>query len=215
VSQDLFGQVDQRVGAALPGGAPVVLAGSAGQRFEGGQQRLAVLGGEAEPSEQAPVRLPPVGEVPLVASRGVVGVEGGFAVRRDLVGHPPSELRRVQRCRDGDQVRLGLDQRVGVDLADQAGQDGRLRRGEDPVQDGGGDEREFAEQRAVRSCAPAVLAVLCCTCASHPATVRGRPVSTSGTLPPDRWSSCPAAACSHPCSRAACGLTASILSCSR
>ena len=40
--------------------------------------------------------------------------------------------------------------------------------------------------RAVRSCVPALLAVLCWVWASQPATVRPRPVSGSGTVPPVR-----------------------------
>ena len=47
VPQDLFGEVDEGVGAALPGGARVLVAGCAGERFQGGEERLAVLGGNA------------------------------------------------------------------------------------------------------------------------------------------------------------------------
>ena len=124
----------------------VGVAGFAGQRFQGGQERFAVFGGEAEPAEQAAVGLAAVGEVALVPGAGVVGFEGGFAVGGDLVRDPHAELVRVHRRGDGDQVRLGLDQPVRVDLADQAGQDRRLRRGEDAVQDGGGDQRQVAQQ---------------------------------------------------------------------
>ena len=58
--QDLFGELDQGVGAALPGGAAVGVAGAAGQGFEGGEQRFAVFGCQAEPAGQAAVGVPAV-----------------------------------------------------------------------------------------------------------------------------------------------------------
>jgi hypothetical protein len=62
VPQDLLGQLDEGVGPSLPGAAAVVVAGLAGQRFQGGEQRFAVLAGQLEPAVQAPVGFPPGGE---------------------------------------------------------------------------------------------------------------------------------------------------------
>jgi hypothetical protein len=130
----------------LPGGAPVVVAGCAGQRLQGGQQRLAVLGGQPEPAEQAAVGLAAVGEVPPGLPACFVGLQGGFAVGGDLVRHPPAELVRVHPGGDRDQVRLGLGQRRRIDPVDQPGQHRCLRRGEPAVQHRGGDLREVAQQ---------------------------------------------------------------------
>ncbi len=55
VAQHLLADLDQRVGAALPGG-PVVTDGvAAGERFQGAQERLAVLRRQQEAAAQRPV----------------------------------------------------------------------------------------------------------------------------------------------------------------
>ena len=103
MAQDLLADVDEGVGAALPGGAAVSIARFAGERFEGGEQRFAVFGGQAEPAGQAPVAFPSVREVALVAGVGLVVLEGRFAVGGDLVGDPHAELVRVHDRGDLDQ----------------------------------------------------------------------------------------------------------------
>ena len=107
VPQDLFGQLDEGVGAALPGGAGVQVAVAAGQRFEGGEERFAVLRGQAEPAGQAAVGVAVVGEVPLGVRPVLLGFEDRFAVGGDLVADPVPELGGVHRRGDGDQVAAG------------------------------------------------------------------------------------------------------------
>ena len=54
VAQDLLGHHDERVGPALPGGAGVQVLVAAGERFQGGEERFAVLGAR----RNRPNRLP-------------------------------------------------------------------------------------------------------------------------------------------------------------
>jgi hypothetical protein len=179
VAQDLLGELDEGVGPALPGGAAVAVTRFAGQRFEGGEQRFAVLGGEPEAAGQAAVGFPSVRQVPLVPGAGLVGVEGRFAVRGNLVRHPHPELARVHGGCDLDQVGLGLDECLGVDATDQPGQHRSLRRREHSVQDGGDDQRQLAQQ---------------------PGGAQLRP------RPPRRWRAGPAPATRRPCGVAGVGV---------
>jgi hypothetical protein len=150
VPQDLLAHLDQRIGTALPGGAVVAHAvaggAAAGQRFQDGQERLAVLAAEPEPAAQRSVLIPAVLQEPAFVRPGQVVLQNWFAVRREQVRHPVTELHRVHRRGDLDQLRLHLHQRRRIDPVDQPGQHRRLRRGQHPVQHRGRHQRQAAQQ---------------------------------------------------------------------
>ena len=146
VAQDLLGEFGEGVGAALSGGAGVEVPVASGERFQGGEERFGVFGGQPEPAEQAAVVVASVGEVALGVRPFLLGLEDGFAVGGDLVADPLRQLGGVHGGGDGDQVRLRLGERVRVHLADQPREDGGLLLGQDPVQDGVADQRHRPEQ---------------------------------------------------------------------
>jgi hypothetical protein len=145
--EQLLGHLDERVGPAHPGGAVVVVALPAGERLQDGQDRLAVLAGEHEPAAHRAVGVAGELQVPAGSRSFDVGLERGFAVRRDQVPHPGGQLRRVPARRDLDQLRLRVEQVLVRDPADEPCQHRRLRLGQHPAEHRGDHSRQRPQRR--------------------------------------------------------------------
>ncbi|MDP9435724.1 MAG: hypothetical protein M3P93_11245, partial [Actinomycetota bacterium] len=145
--------LDERVGAALPGRPVVGGALPAGERFQDGEQRVGVLSREDQPAAEHPVGVQPGLPVPADPGRLRVGLQSRFAVGGEQMRDVAGERGRVEQPGRVDQRGLRLGQGVRSDPADQPGEQLRLRQGERAVQHRLGDPRQTRQhQRGAQLC---------------------------------------------------------------